>query len=381
MQYRSSQSLRRQQNLRRLRLAGCCVVLLAIAGGAVWVFCKGHLPQLLSKAQAETVKAKPVKSNCTEHRRLCGDQVPTLDLRTLSYGTLFADLNDVQIEAAMANGLKDPCRWGGRLEECDELVPIYSTELYYVDSLTHSKPYLVPEAAMLVHYIALRFRELQQERHHDGHLYLPIVTSVLRSESDVKNLRRRNRNSSENSCHIYGTTVDITYRRYLREDGEVVNEEWLKQLLATALFELRYEGLCYVKHENRQACFHITVRSADYRGHLASQTVCYAPLEPQEHKMVIRDDDGRVVEIRHAEASVMAIDTATQQSAQELTDNSEIITSKHNIQQSATQDNKTVGSAPATSPQRTAKQSRAEGKQSSGKQSGKERFVSPFISY
>ena len=41
-----------------------------------------------------------------------------------------------------------------------------------------------------------------------------IVTSVLRTKSDQKRLRRGNGNATENSAHAYATTFDITYKRF-----------------------------------------------------------------------------------------------------------------------------------------------------------------------
>lgn len=43
-----------------------------------------------------------------------------------------------------------------------------------------------------------------------------IVTSVLRTADDVKRLRRRNGNASANSAHAFGTTFDVSYRRFCK---------------------------------------------------------------------------------------------------------------------------------------------------------------------
>lgn len=43
-----------------------------------------------------------------------------------------------------------------------------------------------------------------------------IVTSVLRTADDVKRLRRRNGNASANSAHAFGTTFDVSYRRFVK---------------------------------------------------------------------------------------------------------------------------------------------------------------------
>ena len=93
-----------------------------------------------------------------------------------------------------------------------------------------------------------------------------IVTSVLRTKEDVKRLRRRNGNASENSAHFYGTTFDISYKRFSKvedPDGrpmQDVSSDTLKLVLSEVLRDLRKEEACYVKYELKQGCFHITAR-------------------------------------------------------------------------------------------------------------------------
>ena len=202
-------------------------------------------------------------------KRLNRTAIPKIDFRKVSYSRLFCDLNEEQLEAAMANGIHHASS-KTTMATSDELVHIEDNSLYVIDSLTYSQPYLVPKASLMLDFIGMRFQEVLKEKSHSTHGYRIVVTSVLRSEEDNDKLRRYNRNATENSCHSYGTTIDISYIRYLRDDGEVVNELWLKEALATALYELRYEGICYVKYEYRQGCFHITVRDTEYRGNLAS---------------------------------------------------------------------------------------------------------------
>ena len=83
---------------------------------------------------------------------------------------------------------------------------------------------------------------------------------MLRTDEDVKNLSKRNINASQRSVHCYGTTVDISYKRFVKHDdeGKDANQVHLKAVLAEVLRDLKKEGRCYVKHEIKQACFHIT---------------------------------------------------------------------------------------------------------------------------
>ncbi len=184
-----------------------------------------------------------------------------------SWEECFPDINDVQLAAAQANGIT-PAQSREELQQMVEghkLVNICHSPYYRVDNLSHSVPYLVPKAQHLLNTICLNFVDSLQSK--GLPLHLPIVTSVLRTAEDVSKLRRGNGNATENSCHCYGTTVDITYNRFVPlvgyHDSKIPLLRWdlpMKQVLAEVLRDLREQGLCYVKHERKQACFHLTVR-------------------------------------------------------------------------------------------------------------------------
>lgn len=212
-------------------------------------------------------------SNTIERVRLDRSQIPPLDFQTIKYHEIFNDTNATQLDAAMRNGLRDPDKVTDP-SKSNELIKIETNEWYVVDSMYFSKPYLRPEAALMVQLIGMRFQELMQEYYPNKH-YNIIVTSALRNSESVAQLRKRNRNATEYSCHIFGTTVDITYSRFRNDNGVDENELYLKQMLAQALYELRYEGLIYVKYEHRQSCFHLTLRNTEYKGHQKSQRVSY----------------------------------------------------------------------------------------------------------
>ena len=206
--------------------------------------------------------------------RLLRTAIPKVNISGIRYTSTFNDLNDIQLEAAIRNGISTP----GCVDDpakCSELVPIASNQLYAVEDMSHSMPYLVPDAALLLEYIGLRFHEILDETHPNHH-YRFIVTSALRSRDNVRHLQGRNANATTNSCHCYGTTIDISYVRFLDANDNVVKDLFLKEALAKALYELRYEGLCYVKYEVKQACFHLTVRKTEYVGDGDSETCQYA---------------------------------------------------------------------------------------------------------
>lgn len=137
------------------------------------------------------------------------------------------------------------------------IVKIESCESYEVDELSHSVPYLVPVAANLLKDIGEAFIDTLLLRGGDG--FKIIMTSALRTPSTVKRLRRVNRNATDSSTHMFGTTFDISWRRFACADStRTLNEEDLKNVLAEVLLAKRNEGRCLVKYESKTACFHVT---------------------------------------------------------------------------------------------------------------------------
>ncbi len=135
---------------------------------------------------------------------------------------------------------------------------------YAMDSLTHSIPFLIPQASALLDTIGANFLDSLSCKGLNPNQI--IVTSVLRTADDVKRLRRRNGNASANSAHAFGTTFDVSYRRFCKvedPDGrpmQDVSPDTLKLVLAEVLRDLRKSDKCYIKYELKQGCFHITAR-------------------------------------------------------------------------------------------------------------------------
>lgn len=182
-----------------------------------------------------------------------------------SYKACFPDLQEVQIVAAQKWGVKPVLNRAQAEDRKDELVYVSANPYFVVDrNLTSSIPYLVPRASELVARIGRNFMDSLYVKGVPMHKI--IVSSVLRTEADVVRLRRINGNASEQSCHRYGTTVDICYNRFLTvspPDGperRAVNNDTLKWVLSQVLRDLRSEKRCYVKYEVKQGCFHLTVR-------------------------------------------------------------------------------------------------------------------------
>ncbi len=179
------------------------------------------------------------------------------------YSAVFNDENDIQLESAQRNGIEDLAKRGANYEKYG-LVPLRENRYYTVSELKYSVPYLVPEARVMLNTIGKCFQDVLAEKYPNSK-YKIVVTSVLRTNEDVEKLVRRNRWATENSCHKHGTTVDISYHKYVKMSGPDVTDYEMKEFLAKALAELRDAGLCYVKYERRN-CFHITLNQMNVDG-------------------------------------------------------------------------------------------------------------------
>ena len=180
-----------------------------------------------------------------------------------SFKNTFPDMNDVQLASAQRHGVSPVQDRKEAEHRMKELVFVGSDPYFHVDNLNNSIPYLVPKAAVLVHDIGRAFFDSLYIK--GIPLHKIIVTSVLRTKSDVQRLRRGNGNATENSCHLYGTTVDICYNRYKTVEApegparRVVRNDSLKWVLSEVLRDFRKQGRCHIKYEVKQGCFHLTV--------------------------------------------------------------------------------------------------------------------------
>lgn len=181
-----------------------------------------------------------------------------------SYDKSFPDSNHVQILAAQHWGVPPVKNRQDAEVRKNELVYMGNSIYYDVAPLSASIPYLVPRAAVLLEDIGRNFFDSLQVK--GMPLHRIIVSSVLRTEEDVARLRLSNKNATEQSCHLYGTTFDINYNFYSpvtsagQREREAVSDIRLKQILSEVLNDLRQQNRCYIKYEYKQPCFHITVR-------------------------------------------------------------------------------------------------------------------------
>lgn len=172
----------------------------------------------------------------------------------------FGDLNAKHLKYAKSIGielLEEISDIGG---EKKRLCKVRTGRRYLIAPATHSHPYLVPEAAQLLKDIGRGFqRRLSSEGYHP---HMVVVTSVLRTKSDVKQLQKVNNVAVSNSAHLNGTTFDISYARYAPwlGRGKAPTRNELALALGETLQELRDQGRCCVKYEHSTNCYHITVR-------------------------------------------------------------------------------------------------------------------------
>ena len=211
--------------------------------------------QLTPNTQHPTPNTQQLPPDTRKHHKIFS--VP-------DYDKAFPDSQSVQIVAAQKYGVKPVKDDKDAENRKDELVYIGSSPWYHVDRLSSSSPYLVPRAAVLLQDIGRAFYDSLDAK--GIPLHKIITTSVLRTKANVQKLRTHNGNATENSCHLYGTTVDICYNRYKTVQDpkgpkrrEVTNDT-LKWILCEVLRDMRQQGRCYIKYEKKQGCFHLTTR-------------------------------------------------------------------------------------------------------------------------
>ncbi len=161
-----------------------------------------------------------------------------------NYDQVFDDIQSTQIRAAKRFGINPTDERGINKASKDSLlVKVKDCNLYYLQDVSY--PYLTPKAADALAQIGTMYQK------NVGKHERIRLTSCMRTKEHIKNLKTKNNNAIDNSCHLYGTTFDISYAKM--KDKE-------KQALACTLQSLRKAGYIYVKYEIQQPCFHITVR-------------------------------------------------------------------------------------------------------------------------
>ncbi|MBR0310706.1 MAG: hypothetical protein IJQ97_07465 [Paludibacteraceae bacterium] len=197
-----------------------------------------------------------------QEQEIVEDHLVAYPGRTFNYKQKFNDQQATQLAVASRIGLKRPPKDRDDASKMHkQLVEIRSNANYVVDELTHSVPYLIPSAKHELDAIGEEWADIL--RRNELPHYRFIVTSVLRTQEDIKYLQRSgNINSVSQSCHCYGTTFDLAYMRYdkVTRTRDYMHEDNLRLVLGQVLLNHQRAGKIYVKYEGKQSCFHVTVR-------------------------------------------------------------------------------------------------------------------------
>lgn len=190
---------------------------------------------------------------------------PTQRIKVNYFGNLrpyFNDSNHVHRVSAERYGIRPLTDTRSHWQNTRDIVKVTTCADFYIDNLTHSRPYLVPRAAETLHEIGRRFRDTIDVR--GGGDYRIKITSLLRTPATIRRLRHRNRNAIDSSVHQLGTTFDISYASFVASSPAPARSvDDLKGILAEVLRAMREEGKIWVKYEVGQPCFHITARKPD----------------------------------------------------------------------------------------------------------------------
>jgi hypothetical protein len=178
----------------------------------------------------------------------------------------FNDLNWEHLVHAKQNGIKTPFYCDSDFNASIEnllkksiLIKVNENKFYQLKELTYSHPYLIPEAVDMLNEIGYRFQKAMEEKNQNHFKFR--ITSLLRTEQTQNKLCRHNRNATKSqSAHLYGTTVDISYKNfYCTNTNELVYNHDAVRTLTNVLIEMRKECKFLAVREHKQSCFHLTV--------------------------------------------------------------------------------------------------------------------------
>lgn len=168
-------------------------------------------------------------------------------------GVLFQDGLTAHESAYQYEGIKPRNDFDDleKLVEKHRLIELQSNENYIIEPMDASRPVLLPKGIAFINRLAQDYRALCDQENIE---YIPFrITSATRTVKSVKKLMKHNGNAIENSAHLKGKTIDITYITHKKQAKQ-------KALFIHALAKLKDKGLCYVKFEVQKKCLHITCR-------------------------------------------------------------------------------------------------------------------------
>lgn len=231
--------------------------------GAFAIIASGLLLAIISKKNHRIKSPEYGNLEIIDCNRALYSTIPITSQRKLN------DDNDTHLLHAQANGLQRIYISNQSFEEDSALlvrqnclVRLNNNPLYHLKDLTHSYPYATPETAQLLNDIGLLFRQKLREVGKDH--YRLLITSALRTNETQSNLSSRNRNAHTQSAHLYGTTIDITYKEfYNTKTGLMEQSHYPADALRKTMLDMREQCRLVVVRERRQACYHFTVVNCD----------------------------------------------------------------------------------------------------------------------
>lgn len=207
----------------------------------------------------KNVNLEKVPSRYSGCNQVLNATVPILPASVLN------DKNDLHLLHAQTNGLKQPFDSNGvferRMPEMLEkhiLAEVKENQYYKLKKLTHSHPYLIPECIEMLNEIGARFQARLKEKKYPHYRFR--ITSLLRTEETQNKLSKRNGNATGHSAHLYGTTVDISYKNFFNVQKDTLESSYeAVQTLTKVLVEMREECKFLAVRERKQSCFHLTI--------------------------------------------------------------------------------------------------------------------------
>jgi len=110
----------------------------------------------------------------------------------------------------------------------------------------------------MLNEIGYRFQQRLAEKKYN--MYRFRITSLLRTEETQNKLSHRNTNATTHSAHLYGATVDISYKNFYNIQKDTIESSYeAVQTLTKVLVEMRQECKFLAVRERKQSCFHLTV--------------------------------------------------------------------------------------------------------------------------
>jgi hypothetical protein len=127
---------------------------------------------------------------------------------------------------------------------------------YHLYGLKHSEPFLLPAAKKVLETMASRFADAMEGTSDEGASIR--ITSLTRTESQQRRLRRRNANAFKGqSTHSYGASFDVAF---IDRPNETVGCSGPSWALQSILQDMQEKGEILVIPEG--SCMHITPRKS-----------------------------------------------------------------------------------------------------------------------